>query len=124
MSTRNKRHNTRRFKGQGHHSSKRKGSKGKPHSKKQTEFVSKGQPRSVNEKGIELEKTSMIIKFIMFGVFALAGLILCILDIRDGGMVFELTGLFKYSGSLVGVLIMIICIVGICKNKPRVNIKK
>lgn len=124
MSTRSKRHNTRRPKGQGHHSSKRRGAKGKPHSKKQTEFVSKGQPRSVNEKGIELEKTSLIIKFILFGVFALAGLILCILDIRDGGMVLELTGLFKYSGSLVGVLIMIICIVGICKNKPQVNIKK
>ena len=124
MSTKNKRHNTRRHKGQGHHSSKKRGAKCKPHSKKQTEFVSKGQPCSVNEKGIELEKTSMIIKFILFGVFALAGLILCILDIRDGGMVFEFTGLFKYSGSLVGVLIMIICIVGIYKNKPQVNIKK
>lgn len=124
MSTKNKKHISRRPKGQGHHSSKRRGAKGKPHSKKQKEFVSKGQPRSVNEKGIELEKTYMIIKFVLFGLFALAGLILCFLDIRDGGMVFEFTGLFKYSGSLVGVLIMILCIVGIYKNKPQINIKK
>lgn len=124
MSSKNKKHNSRRPKRQGHHSSKKRGAKGKSYSKKQKEFVSEGQSRAVNEKGIELERTSMIIKFIMFGVFALAGLVLSILDIRDGGMVFEFTGLFKYSGSLVGVLIMIICIVGIFKNKPQVNIKK
>lgn len=91
--------------------------------KKQLQFTSENQPASVNEKGIEMETESMRSRNVLYGVFALIGALLCIFDIRDKGMTLEFIGLFKYSGSLVGVVMTSMCIWGMMKNAPKVTIK-
>lgn len=92
-------------------------------SKKQTHFESKGQPQAINEKGIELEKTSMKYKYCLLGILAIAGVILCIFDIRDDGMILDFLGLFNYSGSLAGAVVIILCVWGIHKIEPKISIK-
>lgn len=104
-------------------STKRKPLSNKGPKVKQTQFTSEGQPQPVNEKGIAMERENMRTKNILLGIFAFAGIILCLYDVRDDGMTMEFVGLFKYSGSLVGLLVTVLCVMGICKNDPQVSIK-
>lgn len=90
--------------------------------KKKHDFVSKSRSTEINKQGIELEKLSMTQKNFLFGGIIVASFILLILDIRDDGMFFEGFG-FKYSGSLGGVIFLVIAIVGIMQNKPKVSLE-
>jgi len=103
---------------------KRKPSKDKGPIVKQMQFTSEGQPQTVNEKGIAMERENMRFKNIFLGLFAFAGVFLCLYDVRDEGMTLEIIGLFKYSGSLVGIVVTVLSVWGICKNDPQVSIKK
>ena len=101
----------------------RKPSKGKGPKVKQTQFTSEGQPPFLNEKGIAMEKENVKYKNIILAILGIFGVVLCFFDIRDKGMMLEVVGAINYSGSLVGVLLTTISVVGIWKNKPQVSIK-
>lgn len=83
------------------------------------DFISKNKSDSINQKGIELEKSTMFQKNVLYGIGIFTSLILALFDIKDEGMLFEGLG-FKFSGTSVAALFFIICLVGICKNKPKV----
>ena len=101
----------------------RKPSKGKGPKVKQTQFTSEGQPPSLNEKGIAMEKENVKVKNIILAILGILGVVLCFFDIRDKGMMLEIVGAVKYSGSLVGVILTTISVIGIWNNKPHVSIK-
>lgn len=119
-----KKSSSRKPKVKGRLNSRKKRLRGNRQSVKQTQFVSEGQPPAINEKGLELEKISIIIKYTLLGIFALLGVILCIFDIRDDGLILKFLGLFNYSGTLVGVIITVACMYWIYKSKPSVFLKR
>lgn len=90
--------------------------------KKKNDFVSKGKSDELNKEGIKLEKLSVVQKNILFLIGIILSGILCFLDVRDDGMLFEGFG-FKFSGSLVGTLLLILCFWGIYRNKPKVSLE-
>lgn len=90
--------------------------------KKKHDFVSKGKSDELNEKGINLEKSSITQKNILFFIGIILSCVLCFCDIKDDGMLFEGFG-FKFSGSLVGALTFVLCIFGIYRNKPKVSLE-
>ena len=70
--------------------------------KKKSVFISEGQPPEVNELGIKSEYNNNLFTKIILLVFALLGFTLCVLDIRDDGMLLKLSfgeTEFNYSGS-------------------------
>lgn len=90
--------------------------------KKKNDFVSKGKSDELNKKGINLEKSSIVQKNILYFIVIILSGILCFCDVRDDGMLFEGCG-FKFSGSLVGVLTFVLCVIGIYRNKPKVTLE-
>lgn len=90
--------------------------------KKKNDFVSKGKSDELNEKGINLEKSSITQKNILLFIGIILSGVLCFCDIKDDGMLFEGFG-FKFSGSLVGALTFVLCIFGIYRNKPKVSLE-
>ena len=82
--------------------------------KKKSVFISEGQPPEVNELGIKSEYNNNLFTKIILLVFALLGFTLCVLDIRDDGMLLKLSfgeTEFNYAGSLIGVVVMIISMI-------------
>lgn len=92
-----------------------------PKKRKKHDFVSKGQNESVNITGMELENASVKQKDRYFLVGLIIGFVLLIFDVRDNGMMVEFLGI-KYTGSLVGGVIALACIIGIFRNKSKVSI--
>ena len=78
--------------------------------KKKSVFISEGQPPEVNELGIKSEYNNNLFTKIILLVFALLGFTLCVLDIRDDGM--------------LGVVVMIISMIVMLFHKPGVHLKK
>lgn len=89
--------------------------------RKKHDFVSKGQNESVNLTGMELENASVKETGRYFFIGIILGFLLLVCDVRDSGMVLDFLGM-KYSGSLVGAVIVLACILGLILNKPKVNI--
>ena len=94
----------------------------KPKKRKKHDFQSKGQNESVNRMGMDLEKSAVKQRSIFFLFGLLASIVLLLLDVRDNGMILEVFGI-KYTGSLVGAILAIICICGMINNKPKVTIE-
>ena len=95
--------------------------------KKKSVFISEGQPPEVNELGIKSEYNNNLFTKIILLVFALLGFTLCVLDIRDDGMLLKLSfgeTEFNYAGSLIGVVVMIISMIVMLFHKPGVHLKK
>lgn len=90
--------------------------------KKKHDFVSKGKSDELNKVGLNLEESSIKQKNILYFIGIILSSALCFCDVRDDGMLFEGWG-FKFSGSLVGILGFILCIVGIYINKPKVSLE-
>ena len=90
--------------------------------KKKNDFVSKGKSDELNKEGIKLERLSMIFKNILFFIGICLATVLLFYDVRDEGMLFEGYG-FKFSGSLVGSIIFVLCVFGIYRNKPKVSLE-
>lgn len=90
--------------------------------KKKSDFVSKGKSDELNKEGINLEKSSIKQKNILYSIGILASIALLFADIRDDGMFVDCFGI-KFSGSMVGTLIFISCILGVYKNKSKINIE-
>ena len=59
--------------------------------KKKSRFISEGQSPEVNTLGIKNEYNNNLLTKIILLVFALLGFILCVLDIRDDGMLLKLS---------------------------------
>lgn len=94
--------------------------------KKKSVFISEGQPPEVNELGIKSEYNNNLFTKIILLVFALLGFTLCVLDIRDDGMLLKLSfgeTEFNYAGSLIGVVVMIISMIVMLFHKPGVHLK-
>lgn len=90
--------------------------------KKKCDFVSKSTSIELNKQGIKLEKLSIIQKNFIFFVGLIFGFILLLLDVKDDGMFFEGLGI-KFAGSLVGIVVIIISLIGVLHNKPRVRLE-
>lgn len=90
--------------------------------KKKNDFVSKGKSDELNKEGINLEKSSIVQKNILLFIGIILSSVLCFYDVRDDGMLFEGCG-FKFSGSLVGALTFVLCVIGIYRNKPKVTLE-
>lgn len=90
--------------------------------KKKRDFVSKNKSTELNKKGIELEKSSITQKNILFFIGMVSAIVLLILDVKDEGMLFEGLG-FKFAGSLVGTLLFAFTMIGIFRNKPKVTLE-
>ena len=69
-----------------------------------------------------MEQSSITQKNILYFVGIVLSVLLLFFDIKDDGMLFEGFG-FKFTGSLVGTLLFIICAIGIYKNEPKVSIE-
>lgn len=94
--------------------------------KKKRAFNSEGQSSGLNKYGIKSEYVFAGIKLIILGLFFVAGLVLCFLDIRDKGSMIELSignMTCKYIGSCVGIIILIVTVLGTLHINPKVNIK-
>lgn len=96
--------------------------------KKKSRFVSEGQPPEINSSGIEHEyKYNLYTKIILL-ICVLLGIILCVCDIRDDGMLLKLSiggdTEFKYVGSLAGLAIVVISILVMLLHTPQVHLKK
>ena len=90
--------------------------------KKKSVFISEGQPPEVNELGIKSEYNNNLFTKIILLVFALLGFTLCVLDIRDDGMLLKLSfgeTEFNYAGSLIGVVVMIISMIVMLFQKVK-----
>lgn len=94
----------------------------KPKKRKKHDFQSKGQNESVNRMGMDLEKSAVKQRSFFFFLGLLASIVLLLLDVRDNGMMLEVFGI-KYTGSLVGAILAIVCICGMINNKPKVTIE-
>ena len=95
--------------------------------KKKSRFISEGQSPEVNTLGIKNEYNNNLFTKIILLVFALLGFTLCVLDIRDDGMLLKLSfgeTEFNYAGSLIGVAVIIISIIIMLFHKPQVHLKK
>ena len=75
------------------------------------------------EIGMEGEYNTVNNKNVLFGAGIIIGSVLTILDIRDHGMIFEGFG-FKFSGSLVGILIIFLSLYFLSRNNPHVKLSK
>lgn len=95
--------------------------------KKLSKFTSEGESSSINRQGIKNEYSNDLFTKITLSVFGILGFILCLLDVRDDGMLLKLSigeTEFNYAGSLIGAAITIICIIAIVLQKPEVHIRK
>ena len=90
--------------------------------KKKKDFVSTSKSTELNKKGIELEKSSITQKNILYLIGMVAAIVLLFLDVKDEGMLFEGFG-FKFAGSLVGTLLFAFTMIGIFRNKPKVSLE-
>ena len=89
---------------------------------KKHSFISKSNSELINSKGIEMEQNSITQKNILYFVGIVLSVLLLFFDIKDDGMLFEGFGI-RFSGSLVGTLLFIICTICIYRNKPKVSIE-
>lgn len=89
---------------------------------KKHSFNSKSSSEVINSKGIEMEQKSITQKNILYFLGIVLSVLLLFFDVRDDGMLFEGFGI-RFSGSLVGTLLFIICAYGIYKNEPKVKIE-
>ena len=96
---------------------KKKGSDKKLH-----DFKSKGQSEKVNIELIKMEKSKYKQKNIIYSIMAVSGGILLILEIKDDLMLFEGFGI-RFTGSLVGILIVIISAIGLMRNNVKAEVK-
>lgn len=95
--------------------------------KNKSKFISEGQPPEINSLGINKEYSYKLIIAIILAILAILGISLCVLDIRDNGLLFELSigkSSVKYVGSSLGIIIVISSIIGILFQKPHVHLKK
>lgn len=90
--------------------------------KKKRDFVSKNKSTELNKKGIELEKSSIIQKNILYLIGMVTAIVMLILDVKDQGMLFEGFGI-KFAGSLVGTVLFVLTMIGIFRNKPKVSLE-
>ena len=90
--------------------------------KKKRVFISKNKSTELNKKGIELEKSSITQKNVLFFLGIVGSIVLLILDVKDEGMLFEGLGI-KFAGSLVGTILFILLIIGIWRNNPKVTLE-
>lgn len=98
-----------------------KSKKGK--NKKDLDFEVEGLANEkILKKGIDMESDKMKQRSRFYWGVIIGGAILAILDVRDEGMMFEGLGI-KFAGSLIGSLIIILGIIGMMKNNPKVKIK-
>lgn len=94
---------------------------------KKQKFVSEGQSAETNSEGIKYEYKNNLITKIFLCSLGILGFVLCIMDIRDEGSLFKFSmgnTKFLYTGSLIGVAIILISIIMISVLTPKVNLKK
>ncbi len=89
--------------------------------KRDHDFTAPDTNPTIVEEGMKAEQRAVLIKTIFFSGTFLSGALLTIFDFRDEGMLFEGFG-FKFAGTLVGVLICILSIVGMWCNKTKITI--
>ena len=89
--------------------------------RRQRDFVAKNLDSATANKGIENEYADARQKNWMYFAGIILGAVMAFLGIKDDGMEFKILG-FKYSGALVGIAVILYCVYGMIKNKPRVKI--
>lgn len=95
--------------------------------KYKSKFISEGQSPEINSLGINKEYSYKLIIVIIMAILAISGIFLCILDIRDNGLLFELSigkSSVKYVGSSLGIIIVISSFICILFQKPHIHLKK
>lgn len=68
----------------------------------------------------------MLTKWLLF-VVVILGIVLCVLDIRDEGMMVKLSfggNQVLYSCSILGGIIVLVAIVGLIFTNPKVRLRK
>lgn len=91
------------------------------HVKRDKDFSSTDINTDISKEGIKMERESMRWHSIVYGIVIILGAAFTFLDIRDKGMLFEGIG-FNFSATMVGVLIIIVGVVAMMRNKPHVTI--
>lgn len=95
----------------------------KKNKKKAQKFVGPESSPELAKKGMEMELSAMKQRTYLYYFGILVGTVLTLLDIKDKGLLFEGLG-FKFSGSLVGVLVVVVCVIAMSKNKTDVTVSK
>lgn len=103
--------------------SKRRGSQSikKTKGKKAHDFTGRNIDKDTAKRGMEIEDGTVKLKNIIFSGIALGGIFLIILGIQDNGLKFEGLGI-SISCSLVGIILVVISIIGIIRNHPKIDI--
>lgn len=95
----------------------------KQRKRKKHDFVSKGQNDNINLTGMEMESDAVKQRSYLYYVGIAFGFVLLILGVKDPNMMVEFWEI-KYSGSLIGGLIIFVCVIAMMRNKPKVTIEK
>lgn len=93
----------------------------KRNKKKDHKFTSTDKNPEIAKEGMSMELKAMQQRSNFYYVVIGLGLLLTVLDVKDKGLLFEGLG-FKFSGTLVGILVVVIGVVAMMKNKPVVII--
>lgn len=88
---------------------------------KKKNFESHTEDPKTNKLGVWLEYITVLIKMLMLFAGLLCGVWMIYKDIRDNGTWFKY-GDLEYSGSLVGVIVVIICAIGLWRNRAKVTL--
>lgn len=91
--------------------------------KKDHKFEAQTDDKEVIKMGSSIEFSTFLIKMITFVVLFIAGVVFTFLDFRDEGLSIEF-GNFKLTGTIVGVVLIIMGIMGILLNKTDIKISK
>ena len=86
------------------------------------DFKSKGQSKEVNLALINMEKAKCKQKNIVCGIMAFVGFLLLITGVKDDLMFFEGFG-FKFTGTLVGTLVLIFAGIGFATNNVKAEVE-
>lgn len=96
------------------------------HRRKLKKFEGKGLSSGVEKEVAKREYSHVLITKGLLFAGIIIGAILCFCDIRDDGMMLEISwddNLIKYAGTLIGVVISIICIIGVIIIKPEIKLE-
>ena len=91
--------------------------------RKKRKFESSIPDTPVNMIGTYFEYIVVILKIIVYAVGFVGGLYMVFKDIRDNGSFLEL-GTIKYSGTMVGVIVIIVCAFCIWRSNAYVKLSK
>lgn len=88
--------------------------------RKDQKFEAKNLDPETSKRGIEMEKQSVLVQCIIWGLLIIGGIIIIFLGYKDN-ISFKGFGV-EFSVTYVGLAVVIIGSIGLIKNKPKVKI--